>query len=159
MASAIAEKLALQGNPVCYVTPADTVAIWSARTGERYRVQSRLHELGIETVTAHSLTAFSDGQAVLKAACTGVQKIVESDYLVPVTSREPENQLYQGLVDLVEQGEIDPEKICFENIGDCDAPGLIVDAVFAGHRWARELDCETDTSNPMKYDRVFYTED
>jgi dimethylamine/trimethylamine dehydrogenase len=157
MASALAEKLALQGNRVCYVTPSDSVATWSARTVERFRVHSRLHDLEIEMVTAHSLVSFSDRQVTLQSTYTSDQKVIESDYLVPVTSRQPVNDLYQGLADLIKQGN-DPGKICVGKIGDCDAPGLIADAVFAGHRWARELDCETDTSNPMKYDRVFYTE-
>ncbi|MFT5549883.1 MAG: dimethylamine/trimethylamine dehydrogenase, partial [Candidatus Azotimanducaceae bacterium] len=41
-------------------------------------------------------------------------------------------------------------------IGDCEAPAIIAAAVFAGHRYARELDTEVDPDNRMKYDRVFY---
>ena len=43
-----------------------------------------------------------------------------------------------------------------KRIGDCDAPAIIAAAVFAGHRYARELDEEIDADNPLKYDRVFF---
>ena len=33
---------------------------------------------------------------------------------------------------------------------------VIAAAVYAGHKYARELDCEVDPDNPGKYDRVFF---
>ena len=43
-------------------------------------------------------------------------------------------------------------------IGDADAPAIIAAAVYAGHKYARELDCDIDPDNPAKYDRVFFEE-
>jgi dimethylamine/trimethylamine dehydrogenase len=157
MASSIAEKLALAGNQVCYVTPADRVAVWSIRTVEQYRVHGRLHELGVRMITAHLLTAFDGTRATLGCVFTDVQQAVDAQFLVPVTARLPMDNLYYDLAELVGNSS-KSEPFSFEKIGDCDTPGLIADAVFFGHRWARELDCEVDTSNPMKYDRVFYAD-
>jgi dimethylamine/trimethylamine dehydrogenase len=59
--------------------------------------------------------------------------------LVTVTSRLPEDALYRELA-------ADPEALrrsgirTLKAIGDCWAPAAIVQAVYAGHRYARELD-------------------
>ena len=39
-------------------------------------------------------------------------------------------------------------------LGDADAPAIIAAAVYAGHKYARELDCEMDRDKPAKFDRV-----
>jgi dimethylamine/trimethylamine dehydrogenase len=59
----------------------------------------------------------------------------QSDALVLVTSREPNDALYRALV-----GE-DPEpgSTSISMIGDCAQPALIAHAVYAGHKAAREL--------------------
>ena len=45
-----------------------------------------------------------------------------------------------------------------KRIGDADAPAIIAAAVYAGHKYARELDCDIDPDNPAKHDRVFFEE-
>ena len=54
------------------------------------------------------------------------------------TSKAPNDELFQSL-----QADLEAlEKANIKNvyrIGDCDAPGLIAHAVFAGHRLAREI--------------------
>jgi hypothetical protein len=35
---------------------------------------------------------------------------------------------------------------------------IIAAAIYAGHKYARELDCEIDHANPAKYDRVFFVD-
>jgi dimethylamine/trimethylamine dehydrogenase len=42
------------------------------------------------------------------------------------------------------------------NSGEKLQPAIIAAAVYAGHKYARELDCEIDPDNPAKYDRVFF---
>jgi dimethylamine/trimethylamine dehydrogenase len=63
-----------------------------------------------------------------------------ADALVLVTSREPDDRLYRELV-----GE-DPlyDRSTVEMIGDCAQPGLIVHAVYSGHKAAREIDQGTE---------------
>jgi dimethylamine/trimethylamine dehydrogenase len=45
-----------------------------------------------------------------------------------------------------------PESV--KRMGDAEAPAIIAAAVFAGHRYARDLDCAPDPDMPLKIDRV-----
>jgi dimethylamine/trimethylamine dehydrogenase len=40
-------------------------------------------------------------------------------------------------------------------IGDCDAPAPIAAAVYAGHRYARELESDMEQSELIRQDRLF----
>jgi dimethylamine/trimethylamine dehydrogenase len=40
-------------------------------------------------------------------------------------------------------------------IGDCEAPAIIAAAVYAGHRYARELDTPESDRARVPHDRVF----
>jgi dimethylamine/trimethylamine dehydrogenase len=133
MASALAELLATEGFDVSYVASAVRVADWSTRTTEQAKVHARLHELGIRISLNQSLNRLQDGEARFEHTYTGEILNLPCGTLVPVTSREPQDQLWQelsaqpsGLKKLV-------------RIGDCRAPGLIATAVYDGHRAAREL--------------------
>jgi dimethylamine/trimethylamine dehydrogenase len=72
---------------------------------------------------------------------------------VIVGQRVPEDSLYQGLL-ATEQGAAGTLPFTLARIGDCEAPALIAAAVYAGHRYARELDAPVDADLPMKHDRV-----
>ena len=41
-----------------------------------------------------------------------------------------------------------------KRIGDADAPAIIAAAVYAGHKYARELDCDRSPEERVKIDRV-----
>ena len=157
VASALAEKLAAAGHEVTYVTPADRVASWSVQTNEQHLVHARLHELGVKIVTAHGLAGVDDDGIILENAYTGGPLTLNAGKLIPVTLRTPANTLCNELLAKLQPNE-DTNQISVTPIGDCDAPGLIADAVFAGHRWAREIDQPVDDSNPMRYDRVLFGE-
>ena len=58
-----------------------------------------------------------------------------------VTARNPSDALYQELRRRKERGETTPFR-SLRRIGDCDAPAIIASAVYAEHRYARELDKE-----------------
>ena len=68
----------------------------------------------------------------MRAACQAAST------LVLVTSREPEDALYQELVG--PEGHAPGLKV--QRIGDCRQPALIAHAVYAGYQAARELDEE-----------------
>ena len=58
---------------------------------------------------------------------------------ISITARLPEDALYQELH--ARQSEwADHGIVRVDAIGDAHAPGLIVHAVYAGHRYAREFD-------------------
>ena len=142
---------------VTYVTPADRVASWSVQTNEQHLVHARLHGLGVKLLTAHGLSGLDDDGVILEDVYTGEQHTLPADCLIPVTLRTPSDTLTNELASA--QLSVDESSdISVTTIGDCDAPGLIADAVFAGHRWAREIDRAADQSNPMRYDRVFFAE-
>lgn len=151
MASVLAEKIALSGGEVIYATSGDKVAAWCAYTDEQQQVQRRLMALGITIITQKTLAQFAD--AALSLACIYTQQIttVKADNLLLVTARTPNDALYYALQQ--QQAAADSPAFSLSKIGDCDAPGLIVDAVFAGHRYARELDETPDSAPAMRHDR------
>jgi dimethylamine/trimethylamine dehydrogenase len=135
----MAEVLRAAGREVIYVTPDDVVASWTTYTQEYRHVQKRLHSLGMEIVTAHNIVAVDDGGAQLVCVYSGRERRVSCASIVAVTARLPNDSLQQALEAL----SADWRKAGIEAvtpIGDCYAPGLIVHAVYAGHRYARELD-------------------
>ncbi len=155
MGGVIAEKLANEGCDVVFVTPSDNVSPWCGYTSEQTRVQRRLIELSIEIITAQGVSAYDGNAATLNCTYTGRATSVAVPALVLVTSRTPDDGLYYGLKAAMAEGRAGAPKTV-KKIGDCDAPAIIAAAVYAGHRYARELDEDVDRDNPMKYDRMFF---
>ena len=80
-----------------------------------------------------------------------------ADNLVLVTCRTPQDSLYYQVLDAIDsQAEGAPKSV--KRIGDAEAPAIIAGAVYAGHKYARELDCDIDGDNPARYDRVFFAD-
>ena len=138
MASVIAEQLKLAGHDVLLVSSADQICVEGEGALEQHRTQKRMLELGIELVLSHRLTSYDGNMAGLACRYTGRVSQRECATLIPVTSRQPDDDLYQSLM-LMEDRFAASGIRTVRRIGDCQAPGLIVAAVFAGHRYAREL--------------------
>ena len=151
MATVLAEKLAMSGCQISFVTPNDSVAAWGSYTVERWRARTRLMELGVEIVTAHSLEAYDGNSVRLACAYSGQTKDLVADALLLVTARSPKDELYRELISRRDADDAGTLK-SIQKIGDCDAPALIAAAVYAGHRYARELD-EGQVDAPLR-DRV-----
>jgi dimethylamine/trimethylamine dehydrogenase len=138
MGGVIAEKLRGEGLDVLLVTSADSLSPTAGATLDQGRIQTQALELGIELLTSHAVTAYDGRQITLACAYTGREQVRPCGALVPVTSREPDEGLYLELA-------ADPERLSgagirsVQRIGDCAAPGLIAAAVYAGHKYAREL--------------------
>ncbi len=139
MGGVLAELLAREDYQVTLVTPAADVSNWTANTLEQGFIQRRLLELGVEIRPHHSIAALRADAAVASCVFTGRKREIEADALVLVTARLPDDGLYLDLqarqADWAEAG-IKSVKV----IGDACAPGPIAYAVYAGHRYARELD-------------------
>ena len=60
-----------------------------------------------------------------------------------VTSRYPEDELYQALVAFEDRVKT------LRAIGDCNAPGTVAAAVYDGHAAARYLESEQDYYAPL----------
>ncbi|MGI9315861.1 MAG: FAD-dependent oxidoreductase [bacterium] len=158
MASVIAEKLRSEKTPVIFVTPETMVSAWGRMTSEQTRNQKRLLDIGVRIITAHSLSSYDGQHASLKCVYSGNEHAIHADAVVSVTSRLPNDSLYLALQEHIsEHPEEAPNSIA--RIGDCEAPAIIAGAVFAGHRYARELDTDIDPDCRIKYDRVFFDEE
>ena len=76
---------------------------------------------------------------------------LEADAVVLVTQRLSDDALYHEL--RADEERLDAEGIeAVYRIGDCVAPQLIADAIFDGHRLAREIDSE-NPAVPLPYVR------
>lgn len=155
MGTIMAELIRATGVPVTLVTPADAISTWGGYTHDRWRARTKLMEMGVEMVVSHNLSAFDGKSATLACSYTEREKTVAAYALVLVTSRTPDDGLYQTLTEMIDAGtEGAPQSL--KRIGDCEAPAIIATAVYAGHRYARELDVTIDPDNPLKHDRVFF---
>ena len=130
MGGVVAEKLRRAGLEVLLGTPSGRVSSWTLFFEEQSRIQARLIELGVRIEVDSTIRSLAAGRAELACVHTGRTREVEAASVVMVTSREPNDALYHELC----------ERIDIARIGDCSAPGTIGTSVFAGHRYAREMD-------------------
>ncbi len=153
MASLMAECLRLKNLPVTFVTALDSVSAWAGNTDERWRIRTRLMALGVDIITAHDLLSFDGNEALLGCVYSGHQRHIAVDSVVMVSQRKPNDALYREL----QQRQNGGEELSFslQRIGDCEAPAIIAAAVYAGHRYAREVDTAVDTDYPLQHDRIF----
>ena len=158
MASVIAELLRAENLEVTLVTPANQVSSWGGHTSEQALIHRRLLQVGVDIVTAHGVVAFDGHEARIACIYSGKKRAITADSLVSVTLRAPDDALYQELQQRVRSGADSVPKT-ITRIGDCEAPAIIAGAVFAGHRYARELDTEIDPDHRIRYDRVFFEDD
>jgi dimethylamine/trimethylamine dehydrogenase len=135
----LAEKLVREGKKVMYVTPFDGVAPYTRYTLEYPRLSRSLRELGVDVVLEHVLVSVEPDTAPLADIWTDEEKVVDADTVVLVTQRISDDSLYRELSDDQEALASAGIKGLYQ-IGDCVLPSLIAEAVFSGHRLAREID-------------------
>ena len=134
----MAEALRADGRDVAFVTPAESPAAWTVNTLEFPYIQKRLRELDVEIVAAHNLVGFNGKRATLVDVWSGRTRELGCGSVLSVTSRLPNDGLYQDLA--AREADWGPAGIkSVHVIGDALAPDAIVHAVYSGHRLAREL--------------------
>jgi len=154
MGPVLAEALVAQGVEVCFVTPENLVSAWGVMTDEQYQTQQRLVQLGVQIITAHGLDEFDGLKARLSCVYSEQTRTVEADAVVLVTARTPVDDLYREISGRLES--MDPGSVpTLHKIGDCDAPAIIAAAVYAGHRYARELETDVAASVDVRHDKLF----
>ena len=89
--------------------------------------------------------------AMLPRDANKSQRWVEFDSLVLVTGRHSNDSLYRELKARQASGHKNGVKDVYL-IGDAEAPRLIADATFTGHRLAREIE-EANAQQPLPYKR------
>ncbi len=136
MGSVLAERLIRAGCEVSLVTPAPLVAYWSEYTLEQEHVEARLRSMGVKLIPRHVLARIDVGGVTLNHTIADEKMEMAADAVVLVTDRLPNDEVYQALRPALAEGKLDSLKV----IGDADAPHIITQAVFAGHRTAREFE-------------------
>jgi dimethylamine/trimethylamine dehydrogenase len=134
MGGVMAEVLRAAGRDVVLVTPESLVSAFTQYTLEQARIQARLIEMGVVIMVSSAVARLEAGGAVVACAFTGRERVVPAASVVMVTGQMSDDALYRALV--AAPGDI--RKVV--RIGDCEAPGTIAAAVYAGHRFARRLD-------------------
>ncbi len=135
----LAEKLRDEGLAVTLVTPADNASQWSTHTMEMERIQTRLLERGVTLATQRDLMEIGAGQVEIACIYSDRRETLEAATVVMVTSRLPNDALYQEL--LADSAALAAAGIVqLQAIGDCHAPATIAAAVHAGHLAARDMD-------------------
>jgi dimethylamine/trimethylamine dehydrogenase len=150
MGAGLAEKLAAEGKSVELVTCHQLISPLSDETLEGALLRQHLHDAGIDMRTGVVLTGIEP--AGLTATDEfGESLELEADAVVLCTQRLSNEAVYLEL----KEGEdaLRAEGIeALYRIGDCVAPRMIADAIFDGHRLAREIDAE-NPSVPLPYKR------
>ena len=126
MASAIAEKLRLDGADVSYATAQPVVAGWTDMTLEQDRIIERLKSLNIPL---HVNTTIQN--QTLANSLTGETTSVKG-HIIIVGHRTPNDSLFRETSALLGTENV---TLC----GDALVPGTIQAAVHSGHRIARHL--------------------
>jgi len=151
MAASLAERFADEDRTVTLVTRFAATAPYTEYTLEQSRLVRRLRESGVGILNNKVITTVSPSFATLVDVWDDSSTALESDSVVLVTQRFPEESLFVDLRD-------DPAALRRARIGavyrtgDCAVPGQIADAVFEGHRLAREID-SPHPGHPLPYIR------
>ena len=153
MGGALAEHLAAQGHRVTLITPAALVSPWTQHTFETHEIHARLVSLGVEVVLNHNLRAIGNGTVELAGTHGEPAFHRDAASVVLVTMRAANESLASALRDRM-QSDAAPGIRSLTPIGDCVAPGLIAEAVFSGHRAARELDAGGAAEVPFRVEQV-----
>jgi dimethylamine/trimethylamine dehydrogenase len=155
MGPVLAEALVAHGVEVCFVTPENLVSAWGVMTDEQYQTQQRLVQLGVQIITAHGLDEFDGCKARLSCIYSDRTRVVEADAVVLVTARSPVDGLYREITGRLQSLDSESFPTTLRKIGDCDAPAIIAAAVYAGHRYARELETDVAETVDVRHDKLF----
>lgn len=139
MGHSIAAKLVSDGKSVIFVTPSLEVAPFTEYTLEAPRINRELRESCVSVHVSTSLGELSEGSVTLIDNHTGASKVLACDSVVLTTRRKPVDTRYRGLRARRDEWSAAGIHDVFA-IGDCLAPDFISEAIFAGHRIAREID-------------------
>jgi len=146
----LSERLAVEGFEVDFVTSLEDISPFSHETLEQVFLKERLHEVGVRMHRTVRLDRIEPGGLACEDEF-GEPVELETDAVVLVTQRLSNDALYHEL--RADEERLEAEGIeAVYRVGDCVAPQLIADAIFDGHRLAREIDT-ADPAVPLPYFR------
>jgi dimethylamine/trimethylamine dehydrogenase len=143
MGAGMAELLNGEGHAVELVTSCEKVAPFCDETLEGPLLRRHLHDLGIGMRAECAVRRIDEG-GVRGETALGDPFEIECDAVVLVTQRVSDERLFLDLRAAGLEG--------LYRIGDCVAPRLLADAIWDGHRLAREID-SPDPSMPLPHHR------
>jgi dimethylamine/trimethylamine dehydrogenase len=139
MGGVLAEKLRQMGLAVTLVTPAESASFFTHNMLDHARIQARLIELDVAIVANRKVTAFNGDHVETACVYTGRLSQIPCASVVTVTARNAKDGLAVAL-----KGDGDALRRAgvksVTAIADAYAPATIAHAVYAGHRYARQLD-------------------
>ena len=150
---AIAEMLRTMNHDVTIVTPAPVVSDWSHFGVDQHRVQSTLVTLGVRIIAGYALGDVGDEDVEIAGVFGEPTRHLEAKTVIMVAMRRAADGMYRELADDAERLQTAGIRT-LTRIGDCLAPGLIAEAVFAGHDWARGLDGPEKPMLPFRVEQV-----
>jgi len=148
VAPGMAELLAREGFQVSMVTTFDVLSPVSDQTLEGDMLRAHVHRAGINVRTATTMTGIG-ARSVTGHDRQGEPWSADFDGIVLVTQQAPTDSLYTELAS--NQAALAEAGIGgLYRIGDAVAPRMISEAIFDGHRLAREID-SADPDRPATY--------
>jgi dimethylamine/trimethylamine dehydrogenase len=149
----IADHLAAAGNRLSLVTPGSVVSAWTSYTLEQAQVQRSLLEQNVNIIANKSICTASEGGITLSCVFTQMQETIACDNLILITERRRNTNLFDQLNEHLKQANNGDATLRTHLIGDAEAPGLIADAVYSGHKIARQIDMKADEIEALLYRR------
>src|SRR5499427_2680907 len=150
VAPGVAELLARGGFEVTLVTTFNVLSPVSDQTLEGDMLRAHVHRAGVRVRPATTITQIGTG-SVTGHERHGEPWSTACDAIVLVTQQEPQDTLYTTLAG--DQPALAAAGISgLYRIGDAIAPRMISEAIFDGHRLAREIE-QGDPTQPSPYQR------
>lgn len=157
MGPVLAEMLQKAGCQVTFVCTDDMACSFGVHTSEQHSVQSSMMAAGIEMIFSKNLESYDGKEVALSCMYTQRESTLKADALVMITARLPTDDLYYELLGLMESGKAGNTK-SIQRIGDCEAPAPIASAVYAGRRYALDLDDTSGINYSLRRDANFSAE-
>lgn len=152
MGASVAQKLALDGLHVTLASPAEQIGSYMFYADEGSLMHRALLRLGVTLAPSTVVSGLEPGSALTHHPYDDESTSrIQFDSVVLVTRRVSDDSLYRELTQ-------DPHRLASHGIkavyrvGDAVEPRLIADAVFDGHRLAREIDT-SDPATPLPFIR------
>lgn len=138
----LAEHLAAARHKVILVTPASVVSPWTEVTLEQKRIQKSLINMGVTLCTGHMLHEITPDGCIVQCVYSDCKNALTGASVLMVTERQRDIVLFEELQVMQASGQTQFRTL--ELIGDAAQPGLIADAVYAGHMAARNFERDPD---------------
>jgi dimethylamine/trimethylamine dehydrogenase len=142
------------GCEVIFVSTDDKACSFGEYTTEQISVQRSLLQAGVQLIFSKNLEAYDGREIELSCMYTETGSALKADAVVMVTARLPKDDLYYDLLRAKESGQAGNTK-SIRRIGDCEAPAPIASAVYAGRRYALELDDDSGINYSLRRDANF----